>query len=51
MLIYNLCSSQTDIDFSKLSITESRVDSINLYFNKLLKSEGEKKERIRETVF
>ena len=51
LLIYNLCSSQTDIDFSELSITESRVNSINLYFNKLLKSEGEKKKELEKLFF
>ena len=44
LLIHNLCSSQIDIDFSELSVTESRVDSINLYFEKLLKNDGKKKE-------
>ena len=51
LLIYNLCSSQTDIDFSKLKVTEARVDSINLYFDKVLKSEGEKKKELEKQFF
>ncbi|MCA0133914.1 hypothetical protein [Winogradskyella alexanderae] len=50
-LIYNLCSSQIDIDFSNLSVTESRVDSINLYFDKVLKSDGEKKKELEKLFF
>lgn len=50
-LIYNLCSSQIDIDFSKLKVTEARVDSINLYFDKVLKSDGEKKKKLEKLFF
>ena len=50
-LIYNLSSSQIDIDFSKLNVTESRVDSINLYFDKVLKSDGEKKKGLEKLFF
>ncbi|MCB0399441.1 MAG: hypothetical protein KDD26_07420 [Winogradskyella sp.] len=51
LLIYHLCSSQNDIDFSKLKVTEARVDSINLYFDKVLKSDGEKKRKLEKMFF
>ena len=50
-LICNLCLSQNDIDFSKLKVSESRVDSINLYFNRIIKSNGERKKILEKMFF
>ena len=51
LLIYNLCPGQNDLDFSKLSVTESRVDSINIYFDKVLKSHPKEKENYERLFF
>jgi hypothetical protein len=51
IIIYNVCSSQNDIDFSTLSVSETRVDTINLYFNKVLSTTGQKKKVFEKLFF
>lgn len=51
IMIYNICLSQTDIDFSNIRVTEARVDSINLYFGKVHNSAGEDKKRLEKLLF
>ncbi|WP_282079519.1 hypothetical protein [Aquimarina algiphila] len=51
LLFYGKSFAQYKFDFSNLSISESKVDSINYYYNKVLKSKREEKKKFEKQFF
>ncbi|WP_062055501.1 hypothetical protein [Aquimarina longa] len=48
---YSIASAQYKFDFSHLSISESKVDTINFYYNKVIESKGLEKKKNEKLFF
>ncbi|MEY8848581.1 hypothetical protein AB9K26_07185 [Psychroserpens sp. XS_ASV72] len=51
IILFNFCNAQEELDYSIFSVSESHVDSITYFFNKMLESEGDEKIELEKLFF